>query len=42
MDFMNRPSSERKARRAHAGRDELAERVAWAVREDGAVEVPGG
>ncbi len=42
MDLMDRPPSEREARRAQAGRDELAERVARAVREDGAVEAPGG
>jgi AraC-like DNA-binding protein len=42
MEFMNRPPSEREARRAQAGRDELAERVARAIREDGAVEAPGG
>ena len=42
MDLMNRPPSEREARRAQAGRDELAERVARAVGEDGAVEVQGG
>ena len=42
MDLMNRPPSEREARRAQADRDELTERVARAVREDGAVEVPGG
>jgi AraC-like DNA-binding protein len=42
MDLMYRPPSEREAHRAQAGRDELAERVARAVREDGAVEAPGG
>src|ERR671920_2081809 len=43
MELMNRPPSEREARRrAQAGRDELAERVARAVGEDGAVEAPGG
>src|ERR671913_1356703 len=42
MDLMNRPPSEREARTAQAGRDELAERVGRAVGEDGAVEVPGG
>jgi hypothetical protein len=42
MDLMNRPPSEREARRAQAGREELAERVARAVGEDGAVELPGG
>jgi AraC-like DNA-binding protein len=34
--------SEREARGTRADRDELVERIAWAVREDGAVEVPGG
>jgi AraC-like DNA-binding protein len=42
MDLMYRPPSEREAHRAQAGRGELAERVARAVREDGAVEAPGG
>jgi AraC-like DNA-binding protein len=42
MDLMDRPRSEREADRAQAGRDELVERIARAVREDGAVEVPGG
>jgi len=42
MDSMNPPPSEREARRAQTGRDELAERVARAVREDGVVEAPGG
>jgi AraC-type transcriptional regulator N-terminus len=42
MDLMNPPPSEREARRAQTGRDELAERVARAVREDGVVEAPGG
>jgi AraC-like DNA-binding protein len=42
MDLMNHQQSEREAHRAQAGRDELAERVAWAVGEDGAVEAPGG
>ena len=42
MDLMNRPPSEREARRSRAGHDELVERVARAVDEDGAVEVPGG
>jgi AraC-like DNA-binding protein len=42
MELMNRPPSEREARRrAQAGRDELAERVARAVGEDGSVEAPG-
>jgi AraC-like DNA-binding protein len=42
MESINRPPSEREARRAQAGRDELAELVARAVGEDGAVEAPGG
>jgi AraC-like DNA-binding protein len=42
MDLMNHQQSEREMQRAQAGRDELAERVARAVREDGAVETPGG
>src|SRR5215218_5879782 len=42
MDLMNRPPSERETRRAQAGRDELVERVARAVGEDGAVEAPCG
>src|SRR5215211_113155 len=42
MDLMNHQQSERETQRAQVGRDELAERVARAVREDGAVEAPGG
>jgi AraC-like DNA-binding protein len=42
MDLMNRPASEREAHRAQASRDELVERIARAIREDGAVEAPGG
>jgi AraC-like DNA-binding protein len=42
MDLMNRPPSDRETRRAQADRDELAERVARAVGEDGAVEAPEG
>src|SRR5919107_4524945 len=42
MEPINRPPSEREARRAQANRDELAERVARAVGEDGAIEAPGG
>jgi hypothetical protein len=42
MELMNRPPSEREARRAQAGREELAERIARAVGEDGTVEAPGG
>jgi hypothetical protein len=40
VDLMYRPPSEREARRAQAGRDELAERVARAVSEDGVLEAP--
>jgi len=42
MDLMNHQQSERETQRAQAGRDELAELVALAVREDGAVDAPGG
>src|ERR687890_7684 len=42
MGLMNHQRSEREAQRAQEGRDELAERVARAVREDGAVDAPGG
>src|SRR3712207_8400834 len=42
MDLMHHQQSERETQRAQAGRDELAERVARAVREDGGVEAPGG
>src|SRR5215216_7747776 len=42
MDLMNHPRSEHEVRRAQASHEELAERVARAVREDGAVEAPGG
>src|ERR671939_448306 len=42
MELMNRPPSERETRRAQAGHDELAERVARVVGEDGTVEAPGG
>src|SRR5215217_9085758 len=42
MALINRPPSGREARRAQAGRDELAELVARAVGEDGTVEAPGG
>ena len=42
MDLIDRPRSEREEYRTQAGSDELAERVARAVGEDGAVEVPGG
>jgi AraC-like DNA-binding protein len=39
---MNHPQTEREVRLAQAGRQELAERVVRAVREDGDVEAPGG
>src|ERR671920_1419159 len=42
MELMNHQQSERETQRAQASRDELAERVARAVGEDGAVESPGG
>ncbi len=42
MDLMNHPQSEREVRMAQASREELVERVTWAVGEDGAVEAPGG
>lgn len=47
MDLIDRPrsereASEREARRAQSSREELVERVAPVVREDGAVEAPGG
>src|SRR3712207_2089308 len=42
MGLMSRPPSEREARRAQGHRDELVERVARAVGENGAVEAPGG
>src|ERR687894_357852 len=42
MESINRPPSEREARKAQANRDELADRVARAVGEDGAIEAPGG
>lgn len=38
MDLMNRPRSEREENRAQASREELAERIARAVREDGTVD----
>jgi AraC-like DNA-binding protein len=38
MNLMNRPRSEREAHRAQASRDELVERIARAIREDGTVE----
>src|SRR5918994_327781 len=42
MDSMNHTQSEREVHMAQAVREELAERVARAVRRDGAVEAPGG
>jgi AraC-like DNA-binding protein len=42
MDATGRPRSEQEAYRAQSGRDELVERIARAVGEDGAVEAPGG
>src|SRR5215212_1577955 len=42
MGLMNHQQSERETQRAQAGHNELAERVARAVREDGAGEAPGG
>jgi AraC-like DNA-binding protein len=42
MASMNYPQSEREVRMAQAGREELVERVARAVPEDGDVEAPGG
>jgi AraC-like DNA-binding protein len=42
MDVMNHQQSEREARRTQASRNELAERVARAVGDDGTVEAPGG
>src|SRR5215213_11045425 len=38
MDLMNRPQSEHEAHRVQASRDELVERIAQAIREDGTVE----
>ena len=42
MDLMDHPSSEREAQGAQADREELAERIARAVRKDGAIETPEG
>src|SRR5919199_4136862 len=42
MDLMNRPQSEHEAHRVQASRDELVERMARAVREDGTVVPLGG
>ena len=38
MDLMNRPQSDREAHRVQASREELVERIARAIREDGTVE----
>src|SRR5207237_3317796 len=38
MDSTNPQQSEREVQRVHASRDELVERIAWAIREDGTVE----
>src|SRR5829696_3639954 len=38
MDLMNHPQSEHEANRVQASRDELVERIAQAIREDGTVE----
>jgi AraC-like DNA-binding protein len=38
MDLMNHPQAEHEAHRVHASRDELVERMARAIREDGTVE----
>jgi hypothetical protein len=42
MDLMGRPASGSEEPRAQAGGDELVERVARAVREDGTVETLEG
>ena len=42
MDLMNRLQSEREANRVKASRDELVERIARAIREEGTVEPLGG
>ena len=42
MELMDHAPSERETRRAQAAREELAERVVRAIREDGDVEAPGG
>ncbi|MDQ4002002.1 MAG: AraC family transcriptional regulator [Actinomycetota bacterium] len=42
MDLMDRPASGSEEPRAQAGRDELVERIARAVREDGTVETLEG
>ena len=42
MDLMNHTRAENEAHRAQASRDELVERIARAIREDGTVEPFGG
>jgi hypothetical protein len=42
MDPMNRLQSEHEVHRPQVSREELVERIARAVREDGTVEPPGG
>jgi AraC-like DNA-binding protein len=42
MDLVYRPKSEREAHRAQASRDELVERMAQAIHEDGTVELLEG
>jgi AraC-like DNA-binding protein len=42
MDLMNRPQSEHEAHRVQASRDELVERMARGIREDGTVELLEG
>jgi AraC-like DNA-binding protein len=42
MDLMNRQQLEREAHMVQANRDELVERIAQAIREDGTVEPLGG
>jgi hypothetical protein len=41
MDLINQPPSVREAHEEQANRERLVERIARAVGEDGAVEVPG-
>ena len=42
MNLMNCPHPEREVRVAQSGREELAERVARAVRDEGILDLPGG
>jgi AraC-like DNA-binding protein len=42
INLMNRPQAEREVRVAQSGREELAERVARAVRKEGVIDLPGG